>query len=140
MVRTAFPACSVCIDICFADVALDMGGVDAQAEFFEPLQKALDLSRSAKVLSKKLIKRVEDLTQDSMALKAHFVPQLQALTNTVPELVNFGISVRLAPFLSTSSPANPGSCSLASPTNHATSQRCSGLKVTLPAHHDFGCR
>ncbi|KAM5535272.1 hypothetical protein V8D89_011078 [Ganoderma adspersum] len=75
------------------DVALDMGGVDAQGEFFEPLQKALDLSRSAKVLSKKLIKRVEDLTQDSMALKAHFVPQLQTLTNTVPELVNFGISL-----------------------------------------------
>ena len=72
-----------------------MGGVDAQGDFFEPLQKALDLSRSAKVLSKKLIKRVEDLTQDSMALKAHFVPQLQTLTNTVPELVNFGISVRV---------------------------------------------
>ena len=79
-----------------------MGGVDAQAEFFEPLQKALDLSRSAKVLSKKLIKRVEDLTQDSMALKAHFVPQLQALTNTVPELVNFGFSLaqQVMPYLS----------------------------------------
>ena len=75
------------------DVALDLGGMDAEAEFFGPLQKALDQCRSAKVLSKKLIKRVEDLTQDSMALKAHFVPQLQTLTNTVPELVNFGISV-----------------------------------------------
>ena len=67
--------------------------MDAEAEFFEPLQKALDQCRSAKVLSKKLIKRVEDLTQDSMALKAHLVPQLQNLNNTVPELVNFGISV-----------------------------------------------
>ncbi|TBU58180.1 dynactin [Dichomitus squalens] len=75
------------------DVALDLGGMDAQAEFFEPLQKALDQCRSAKVLSKKLIKRVEDLTQDSMALKAHLVPQLQNLNNTVPELVNFGISL-----------------------------------------------
>ena len=42
---------------------------------------------------RKLTKRVEDLTQDSMALKPHLIPQLQALNNTVPELVNFGISV-----------------------------------------------
>ncbi len=37
---------------------------------------------------------MEDLTQDSMTLKSHLVPQLQALNNTVPELVNFGFSVR----------------------------------------------
>ena len=44
-------------------------------------------------LRRKLTKRVEDLTQDSVALRPHLVPQLQALNNTVPELVNFGISV-----------------------------------------------
>jgi dynactin 1 len=43
---------------------------------------------------RKLTKRLEDLIQDSTALKAHLVPQMQALSNFVPELVNFGISVR----------------------------------------------
>lgn len=42
---------------------------------------------------RKLTKRLEDLTQDSAALKSHLVPQLRALNNVVPELVNFGISV-----------------------------------------------
>ncbi|KAL4247405.1 dynactin subunit family protein [Abortiporus biennis] len=75
------------------DVEKDLGGHDAEAEFFEPLQTLLDQCRSAKVLSKKLVKRVEDLTQESSALKAQLVPQLQALTNSVPELVNFGFSL-----------------------------------------------
>ncbi|RDX50532.1 dynactin [Lentinus brumalis] len=75
------------------DVAVDLGAVDPEADFFGPLQKLLDQCRSAKVLSKKLTKRIEDLTQDSMALRPHLVPQLQALNNTVPELVNFGISL-----------------------------------------------
>ena len=44
-------------------------------------------------MHRKLTKRIEDLTQDSMALKVHLVPQFQALNNTVPELVNFGFSV-----------------------------------------------
>ncbi|KAI0701257.1 dynactin [Cerioporus squamosus] len=75
------------------DVAVNLGAIDPEADFFGPLQKLLDQCRSAKVLSKKLTKRVEDLTQDSMALRPHLVPQLQALNNTVPELVNFGISL-----------------------------------------------
>ena len=40
------------------------------------------------------MKRLDDLTQESAALKASVVPQLQALSNPVAELVNFGISVR----------------------------------------------
>ncbi|KAI0352271.1 dynactin [Trametes cingulata] len=75
------------------DVDVNLGSVDPEQDFFNPLQKLLDQCRSAKVLSKKLTKRLEDLTQDSMALKPHLVPQLQALNNTVPELVNFGISL-----------------------------------------------
>ncbi|OBZ68564.1 Dynactin, isoform [Grifola frondosa] len=75
------------------DVEVDLGGLDAEEDFFGPLQKLLDQCRGAKVLSKKLTKRLEDLTQDSTALKATLVPQLQTLTNTVPELVNFGISL-----------------------------------------------
>ncbi|KAI0370083.1 dynactin [Pilatotrama ljubarskyi] len=75
------------------DVEVNLGSIDPEQDFFAPLQKLLDQSRSAKVLSKKLTKRLEDLTQDSIALKPHIVPQLQSLNNTVPELVNFGISL-----------------------------------------------
>ncbi|EMD32620.1 hypothetical protein CERSUDRAFT_161581 [Gelatoporia subvermispora B] len=84
------------------DVELDMGDLDPETEFFNPLQRLLDQCRGAKVLSRKLTRRLEDLTQDSAALKAHLVPQLQALTNIVPELVNFGFSLaqRVMPYLS----------------------------------------
>ncbi|KAI5998160.1 dynein associated protein-domain-containing protein [Pisolithus albus] len=75
------------------DVVLDMGGYDPETELFEPLQKLLDQCKSAKVLSKKLTKRLEEVIQDSAALKAHLVPQLKSLSNAVPELVNFGISL-----------------------------------------------
>ncbi|KAG6380679.1 dynein associated protein-domain-containing protein [Boletus reticuloceps] len=75
------------------DVVLDMGGYDPELELFEPLQKLLDQCKSAKVLSKKLTKRLEDVIQDSTALKAHLVGQLKSLSNAVPELVNFGISL-----------------------------------------------
>ena len=120
-------------DSCAADVAIDMGGADAEVEFFEPLQKALDLSRSAKVLAKKLIKRVEDLTQDSMALKAHLVPQLQALTNIVPELVNFGISVSSE--VSTLGHSQGLMLLPVGPTRHAAHQRRTRCEVCLPALH-----
>lgn len=75
------------------DVDLETGDVDTEAEFFAPLKRLLDQCRSAKVLSRKLTKRLDDLTQDSAALKVHLVPQLQALNNIVPELLNFGISL-----------------------------------------------
>ncbi|KAI6031243.1 dynein associated protein-domain-containing protein [Pisolithus microcarpus] len=75
------------------DVVLDMGGYDPETELFEPLQKLLDQCKSAKVLSKKLTKRLEEVIQDSAALKAHLVPQLKSLSNAVPELVNFGIAL-----------------------------------------------
>ncbi|KAI9569455.1 dynein associated protein-domain-containing protein [Boletus coccyginus] len=75
------------------DVVLEMGGYDPEPELFEPLQKLLDQCKSAKVLSKKLTKRLEDVTQDSTALKAHLEGQLKSLSNAVPELVNFGISL-----------------------------------------------
>jgi hypothetical protein len=43
---------------------------------------------------RKLTRRIEDLTHDSSALKSHLMPQLKVLTNMIPEIVNFGISVR----------------------------------------------
>lgn len=42
----------------------------------------------------KMIKRLQDLAQDSSAVKPHVIPQMEALNNFMAELVNFGISVR----------------------------------------------
>ena len=39
------------------------------------------------------MKRLEELARESSALKPHLVPPMKALSNLVPELVNFGISV-----------------------------------------------
>jgi len=36
---------------------------------------------------------MEEVIQDSTALKGHLILQLKSLSNAVPELVNFGISV-----------------------------------------------
>ncbi|KAH9948209.1 dynactin [Amylocystis lapponica] len=84
------------------DMETDLGGLDPDQEFFNPLQNLLDQCRSAKVLSRKLTKRLEDLTEDSSALKPYLVPQLQAINDVVPELVNFGFSLaqRVMPHLS----------------------------------------
>ncbi|KXN84997.1 hypothetical protein AN958_11842 [Leucoagaricus sp. SymC.cos] len=75
------------------DVVLDLGGYDAETELLDPLQKLLDQCKSAKVLSRKLTKRLDELTQESSALKASIIPQLKALSNPVAELDNFGISL-----------------------------------------------
>ncbi|KAF5355284.1 hypothetical protein D9758_006088 [Tetrapyrgos nigripes] len=84
------------------EVVLDMGGFDIKTELIEPLQKLLERSKNAKSISKKLTKRLQDLIQDSSALKAQLVPQMETLTNSVQELVNFGISLaqQIMPHLS----------------------------------------
>ncbi|KAG1889599.1 uncharacterized protein F5891DRAFT_1214782 [Suillus fuscotomentosus] len=41
----------------------------------------------------KLTKRLDDIIQESSALKSHLVQQLKNLSNAVPELVNFDISL-----------------------------------------------
>ncbi|KAF8346896.1 dynactin [Amanita rubescens] len=84
------------------DVVTELGGYDIESELFMPLQKLLEQCKSAKALSKKLTKRMEDLTHDNAALKAHLVPQMKGLTNFVEELVNFGISLaqQIMPHLS----------------------------------------
>lgn len=84
----------------FVDSVLELGGYDVQQALFEPLQQLLDQCKSAKNLSKKFIKRMEALQQDSLAVKAHLLPHMIALTDHVGELVNFGISVSylMSPF------------------------------------------
>ncbi|KAF5385085.1 hypothetical protein D9615_001067 [Tricholomella constricta] len=74
------------------EVILDMGGYDIEAELFGPLRTLLDGSKGAKSVSKKLTKRLDELIDDSTALKAHLIPQMKGLSNLAAELVNFGIS------------------------------------------------
>jgi dynactin 1 len=74
-----------------------MGGYDVDQALFQPLQKVVDQCRAAKNLSRKLIKRVEDLAVDSAAVKAHLIPQMKALADNVDEVLNFGISVSSSP-------------------------------------------
>ncbi|KAG6812629.1 hypothetical protein H0H92_001712 [Tricholoma furcatifolium] len=84
------------------EVVLDMGGYDIETELFGPLQTLLDSSKSAKNVSKKLTKRLDELIEDSSALKAHLIPEMKSLSNLAAELVNFGISLaqQIMPHLS----------------------------------------
>ncbi|KAI0066601.1 hypothetical protein BV25DRAFT_1820618 [Artomyces pyxidatus] len=75
------------------DVAKEIGSIDPQKEFFDPIQKSLDQCKSAKTVSRKLVKRLEDLTHESSALKTVLAPRLKTLINSVSELVNFGIQL-----------------------------------------------
>ncbi|KAH8119806.1 dynactin [Phellopilus nigrolimitatus] len=72
------------------DVTIELDD-DPAVKLFEPLQRLLDQSKGAKNLSKKLTKRLEELTQESAALGPHLLPQLKALTNV--EMVNFGVQL-----------------------------------------------
>ncbi|KAJ3722605.1 dynein associated protein-domain-containing protein [Lentinula raphanica] len=83
----------------------DFGGFDIHSELYAPLLTLLSKSKAAKTSAKKMAKRLEELasgppgitttssTGASAALKAHLLPQMDALSNTVQELVNFGISL-----------------------------------------------
>ncbi|KAG5644147.1 hypothetical protein DXG03_009041 [Asterophora parasitica] len=84
------------------EVTLDMSGYDIETELFAPLQTLLDASKGAKSASKKLTKRLDELIDDSTALKAHLIPQMKGLSNLAAELVNFGISLaqQIMPHLS----------------------------------------
>ncbi|KIL71443.1 hypothetical protein M378DRAFT_93968 [Amanita muscaria Koide BX008] len=84
------------------DITKELGGYDIDSELFVPLQKLLDQCKSAKALSKKLTKRMEDLIHDNAALKSHLIPQMKGLTDSIAELVNFGISLaqQIMPHLS----------------------------------------
>jgi dynactin 1 len=79
-----------------ADIERDMGEYDIDEVLFNPLQKVLQQTKGAKNISRKLTKRIDDLVEESSALKAHFVPRLNAVNDLMPELTNFAIQVRRA--------------------------------------------
>lgn len=57
-----------------------MGDEELEVELISPLQKILDQCRNVRTVARKLVKRVEDLTNDSSALKPIFIPRLSHLT------------------------------------------------------------
>ncbi|KAK1224892.1 hypothetical protein PQX77_012169 [Marasmius sp. AFHP31] len=75
------------------DVVLDLGGFDITPELLDPLQALLEKTKSVKNSSRKLVKRLRELINDSSALKENLLLQMDSLSNKCQELVNFGISL-----------------------------------------------
>ncbi|KIJ51351.1 hypothetical protein M422DRAFT_26769 [Sphaerobolus stellatus SS14] len=73
------------------EVVVEWG--DSDTEVIEPLQRLLDQCRGAKQLSKKVVKRIEDLLNESSALKPNLVPQLNSLTIIISKGVDFAIQL-----------------------------------------------
>ncbi|KAJ3806251.1 dynactin [Lentinula aff. lateritia] len=80
----------------------DFSGFDIHTELYSPLLTLLSRSKSAKTSVRKMAKRLEELASSNptsstsgahAALKPHLLPQMELLSNTVQELVNFGISL-----------------------------------------------
>jgi len=73
-----------------------MGSEELETELVVPLQRILDQCRNVRTVARKLVKRVEDLTNDSSALKSIFIPRLAHLTgaNGLMELaLKFGVQL-----------------------------------------------
>ena len=79
------------------DCVLEMGGQDIDQVLFQPLEKVLGQCKSAKGVARKLIKRLEHLSGESMAVKVDLVPQLRGLIDHVSALYDFGIQVCWSP-------------------------------------------
>ncbi|KAF8526013.1 dynein associated protein-domain-containing protein [Hysterangium stoloniferum] len=73
------------------DVVVEWG--DSDIELIEPLQRLLDQCRGAKQISKKLVKRIEDMLIENSALKATLLPQLNSLSVLVSKGVDFAIQL-----------------------------------------------
>ncbi|KIY73325.1 dynactin [Cylindrobasidium torrendii FP15055 ss-10] len=76
-----------------ADVVLDLAGMNAEPELLDPLQKILDGCKSAKLVSRKLVRRLEDLSQESFAAKAIYVPHMRTLVEASQKLVAFAFTL-----------------------------------------------
>jgi dynactin 1 len=73
-----------------------MGNEELETELVVPLQRILDQCRNVRTVARKLVKRVEDLTSESSALKSIFIPRLAHLTgaNGLMELaLKFGVQL-----------------------------------------------
>ena len=99
------------------EVIVDLEDLDLQSQLSGPIDRVLELSRSAKAASKcvlytingltlvgadvascnlnrKIAKRVEDLLRESAALSEDAMPQLVTLFDIVEKAADFGLQVR----------------------------------------------
>ncbi|CAE6488914.1 unnamed protein product [Rhizoctonia solani] len=84
------------------DTVLEYGDLDIDRTLLDPINQILEQSKSAKIAFKKLVRRVEDLIQDSSALKTDLVSKLTALTTDMIKGCDFGIQLaqRIGSYLS----------------------------------------
>ncbi|KAH7106785.1 dynein associated protein-domain-containing protein [Auriculariales sp. MPI-PUGE-AT-0066] len=67
--------------------------LDPEETLFGPLQLLQDQTRGAKVLSRKLVKRIEDLRADSNALRPHILTSFSSLSSTFSKAIDFGVTL-----------------------------------------------
>lgn len=73
-----------------------MGDEELETELITPIQRILDQCRNVRTVARKLVKRVEEVTNESSALKPIFIPRLAHLTgaNGLMELaLKFGVQL-----------------------------------------------
>ncbi|KAG9054727.1 hypothetical protein FS842_004320 [Serendipita sp. 407] len=75
------------------DIDNEMNEEELEIDIIAPLQKILDQCRNVRMVARKIVKRVEDLTNDSSALKAEFIPRLSHLTGVMELALKFGVSL-----------------------------------------------
>ncbi|KAG8838361.1 hypothetical protein FRC18_004966 [Serendipita sp. 400] len=75
------------------DIDNEMNEEELEIDMIAPLQKILDQCRNVRMVARKIVKRVEDLTNDSSALKAEFIPRLSHLTGVMELALKFGVSL-----------------------------------------------
>lgn len=80
--------------IILIDQEVELGETDVQVELMQPIQRLLDQTRAVRALTKKLLKRIEDLIHESAALRTPVLSKLNQLSTSSAGIVNF--SVRLA--------------------------------------------
>lgn len=74
-------------------VVVETAGLTLEAAIYAPIQHLLDLVKSVKLASRKIVRRVEDLVASSAALKTELLEPLRALEEHVANAVNFAIQV-----------------------------------------------
>ncbi|KAF8610746.1 hypothetical protein BDV93DRAFT_517841 [Ceratobasidium sp. AG-I] len=75
------------------DTVVEHGDLDVEQTLFEPMTQILEQCKSAKIAFRKLVRRVEDLIQETSAVKLALIPQLTALTVTMIKGCDFGIQL-----------------------------------------------
>ncbi|KAG8833690.1 hypothetical protein FRC17_010222 [Serendipita sp. 399] len=75
------------------DIDNEMNEEELEVDLVAPLQKILDQCRNVRTIARKIVKRVEDLTGDSSALKAEFIPRLSHANGLMELALKFGVQL-----------------------------------------------